>query len=241
MQSVSWILHQTSHSGNVGSAARAIKTMGFDQLILVDPKNPEAIHAPDAVALASGADDVLAKTQVINCLDEATNSRQLVFGLSARDREFGPPSISIKEACAIAKDQSCAFLFGTERTGLRNEDYQYCTHRVWIDANPAYSSLNLAQAVMVCAYEMRQSLQDTHQLNRSGEVPRANIEAINALMEHLREGLIAIDFLNPSHPKKLMERLRSLFDRAGLYPEEVDLLRGVAKQMILKQDKGFKL
>ena len=241
MQSVSWILHQTSHTGNVGSAARAIKTMGFDQLILVDPKNPEAIQTPDAIALASGADDVLAKAQVMTTLDKATKSSRLVFGLSARDREFGPPSISIKEACAIAKDQSCAFLFGTERTGLRNEDYHYCTHRVWIDANPIYSSLNLAQAVMVCAYEMRQSLQESAQLKLPRVAPRANIEAINALMEHLREGLIAIEFLDPSHPKKLMERLRSLFDRAGLYPEEVDLLRGVAKQMILKNDKGFKL
>ena len=94
---------------------------------------------------------------------------------------------------------------------------------------------------MVCAYEMRQSLQESAQLKLPQVAPRANIEAINALMEHLREGLIAIEFLDPSHPKKLMERLRSLFDRAGLYPEEVDLLRGVAKQMILKNDKGFKL
>ena len=241
MPSSSWILHQTSHVGNVGSAARAIKTMGFDQLILVEPKNRDAIQAPEAIALASGADDVLAKTRVMDSLALATKDHHLVFGLSARNREFGPPSISLKEACAMAQAQDCAFLFGTERAGLSNEDYQFCSHRVWIDANPSYSSLNLAQAVMVCAYEMRQSLTITPPTHIKEPNPKATIESINALMDHLREGLIAIDFLNPSHPKKLMERLRSLFDRAGLHPEEVDLLRGVAKQMILKNDKRFKL
>jgi tRNA/rRNA methyltransferase len=129
--------------------------------------------------------------------------------------------------------QACAFLFGTERAGLSNEDFEHCSHRVWIDANPAYSSLNLAQAVMVCAYEMRQALQ-LNGLSMSTRYEHASLGAINAMMGHLKEGLEAIQFLDPSHPKKLMERLRAMFDRAGLQEEEVDILRGIAKQMIIQ-------
>jgi tRNA/rRNA methyltransferase len=245
-----WILHDTSHAGNVGSAARALKTMGFYQLTLVTPRNPDVLLSEEAIALASGADDVLQKTRLADTLDQVCGPLSLVFGLSSRDREFGPPVIPLDEACSLAKnalDQNleCAFLFGTERTGLSNHDYNYCSHRVWIDANPIYPSLNLAQAVMVCAYEMRQTLakQPNPDTIISPKSPDhlANIAEINALMEHLQQGLETIDFLDPAHPKKLMERLRSLFDRAGLREEEVQLLRGIAKQMILSKDKRFKL
>jgi tRNA/rRNA methyltransferase len=244
---ITWILHETSHAGNVGSAARAIKTMGFDDLILVKPKIPEVLQSPEAIALASGADDVLAKTHITEDLAKACGSNALVFGLSARDREFGPPNITLKEACKLAKDAiaqntPCAFLFGTERTGLSNEDFNFCSHRVWIDANPVYSSLNLAQAVMVCAYEMRQTLiSDIQPQSEPSLANRAPMKDVIALMEHLTEGLEAIEFLNPKHPKKLMDRIRHLFDRAGLQNEEVLLLRGVAKQMLLARNKTFKL
>ncbi len=238
---LAWILCKTSHSGNVGSAARAIKTMGFADLILVAPKDPGVKASEQALALASGAQDVLDDTHIVDDLKTACNPFQWVFGLSSRDREFGPPCISLKEACvfaelAITSGQSCAFLFGTERTGLENEDFNSCTHRVWIDANPNYSSLNLAQAVMVCAYEMRQT-----QLLASENLSKTQIldqpapqEAIQAAMTHLQDGLEAIGFLDAKHPKKLMERLRALFSRAGLQTEEVDILRGIAKQMLLK-------
>jgi tRNA/rRNA methyltransferase len=171
-----------------------------------------------------------------------------VFGLTARDREFGPPSITLKEACqiaveALANGQSVGYLFGTERTGLENEDLQHCSHRVWIDANPAYSSLNLSQAVMICAYELRQTqiqsgLTNATLLNsteRSSE--KATIGAVNAALDHLIEGLEAIEFLDPKHPKKLMERLRAMFDRAQLEKEEIDLIRGIAKQMLNQNQK----
>jgi len=245
----SWILHDTSHSGNVGSAARAIKTMGFYNLVLVNPRNPNATESEDAIALASGAEDVLKKALIKPDLDTACGPFQLVFGLSSRDREFGPPCISIEEACHLAKEAlsnnaQCAFLFGTERTGLSNQDFNYCSHRVWIDANPEYPSLNLAQAVMVCAYEMRKTLFNPSSSPKSlNTIPSslASIDEINAMMEHLTQGLEAIEFLDPQHPKKLMERIRSLFDRAGLQNEEVQLLRGIAKQMILAKDKRFKL
>ncbi len=247
MMGITWILHETSHAGNVGSAARAIKTMGFEKLCLVNPKSPDMLSAPEAIALASGADDVLQTTQVLSDLASACGPFPYVFGLTSRDREFGPPSISIQEACALAQQAltqkiPCAFLFGTERTGLRNEDFNYCSHRVWIDANPNYPSLNLAQAVMICAYEMRQALQlELTSLQKDATLTRANIESINALMDHLSEGLEAIDFLDPKHPKKLIDRLRALFDRAELQTEEVLLLRGVAKQMLLTKDKRIKL
>jgi tRNA/rRNA methyltransferase len=247
MMGLTWILHETSHAGNVGSAARAIKTMGFEHLCLVNPKSADMPKAPDAIALASGAVDVLDNTQVIRDLATACGPFSYVFGLSSRDREFGPPAISIQEACALAQkalsqDTPCAFLFGTERTGLRNEDFNYCSHRVWIDANPNYPSLNLAQAVMVCAYEMRQALKLEPTTPQQDVLPsRASIESINALMDHLSLGLEAIEFLDPKHPKKLVDRLRALFDRAELQTEEVLLLRGVAKQMLLSKDKRFKL
>jgi tRNA/rRNA methyltransferase len=244
---ITWILHETSHAGNVGSAARAIKTMGFDQLCLVNPKSFDIPKAPEAIALASGAVDVLDNTQVMSDLASACGAFSYVFGLTSRDREFGPPAISIQEACALAQQAlsqktSCAFLFGTERTGLRNEDFNYCSHRVWIDANPDYPSLNLAQAVMICAYEMRQALHLEPATMQNHETPSpASIESINALMDHLSEGLEAIEFLDPKHPKKLIDRLRALFDRAGLQTEEVLLLRGVAKQMLLTKNKRIKL
>ena len=244
---ITWILHETSHAGNVGSAARAIKTMGFEQLCLVNPKSADMAQAPEAIALASGAVDVLDNTQVTADLASACAPFSFVFGLTSRDREFGPPAISIQEACALAqqalsRNSPCAFLFGTERTGLRNEDFNYCSHRVWIDANPNYPSLNLAQAVMICAYEMRQASQLEPTTVQNDATPsRASIESINTLMDHLSEGLEAIEFLDPKHPKKLIDRLRALFDRAELQTEEVLLLRGVAKQMLLSKDKRFKL
>lgn len=233
----SWILHQTSHNGNVGSAARAIKTMGFSDLILVDPKDPLTTSSEEAIALASGANDVLGSAQVISSLANACGPFSLVFGLTSRSREFGPPAISLEDACHLAKEalkqeQKVAFLFGTERTGLANEDLEVCSHRVWIDANPEYPSLNLAQAIMVCAYEMRKTLQ-LPVLDVFAPPPkRATQEAIAAAMTHWKEGLEAIAYLDPAHPKKLMERFRALFDRAGLQEEEIDLLRGIAKQMI---------
>lgn len=239
MNNPAWILTRTSHPGNIGSAARAIKTMGFNALLLAAPATPDPSSSTEAIALASGADDVLQQSRVYPSLGQACADFQWVFGLTSRDREFGPPAIPLEEAVQLAASakesgQKVAFVFGAERTGLENEDFEHCTHRVWIDANPEYSSLNLAQAVMVCAYEMRRGLSQSNptQLNTP---PRAPQQAINAAMEHWQEGLEAIGYLDPAHPKKLMPRLRALFDRAGLQMEEIDLIRGIAKQMLLKK------
>jgi tRNA/rRNA methyltransferase len=133
-----------------------------------------------------------------------------------------------------------ALLFGPERTGLDNNHLALCTHRVWLDANPAYPSLNLAQAIMVCAYTLRETLLSDHQdgnslANRQEMAVFADPAAVAAMLEHWREGLEAIGYLDPANPKKLMPRLQALFARTRLHQEEIDLLRGIAKQMLLRK------
>jgi tRNA/rRNA methyltransferase len=242
---IRWVMMRTSHPGNVGSAARAIKTMGFSVLHLVEPAYEYMARKAEAISLSSGAFDVLEAAQNHETMLEALGESQLVFGLTARDREFGPPAISLHEAVSMASsavvaNKPVSFVFGTERTGLDNEDLKHCTHRVWIDANPSYPSLNLAQAMMIVAYSMRQGLMKELAIDSSAPESLASNNApeladpssIAAMLEHLQQGLEAIDYLNPENPKKLMPRLQSLFARAALQKEEIDLLRGIAKQML---------
>ena len=242
---IRWVMMRTSHPGNVGSAARAIKTMGFSALHLVNPAYEYMARKAEAISLSSGAFDVLEAAQNHETMLEALGESQLVFGLTARDREFGPPAISLHEAVSMASsavvaNKPVSFVFGTERTGLDNEDLKHCTHRVWIDANPSYPSLNLAQAMMIVAYSMRQGLMKELAIDSSApeslasnNAPElADPSAIAAMLEHWQQGLEAIDYLNPENPKKLMPRLQSLFARAALQKEEIDLLRGIAKQML---------
>jgi tRNA/rRNA methyltransferase len=242
---IRWVMMRTSHPGNVGSAARAIKTMGFSELHLVEPAYEYMARKAEAISLSSGAFDVLEAAQNQPSLLAAVGDSQLVFGLTARDREFGPPAISLPEAVSMASSALLAqkpisFVFGTERTGLDNEDLKHCTHRVWIDANPEYPSLNLAQAMMIVAYSMRQGLMQalaidskTTQAGMSSDVELADQQAIAAMLTHWQQGLEAIGYLDPENPKKLMPRLQALFARSALQKEEIDLLRGIAKQMLL--------
>jgi len=242
---IRWVMMRTSHPGNVGSAARAIKTMGFSALHLVNPAYEYMARKAEAISLSSGAFDVLEAAQNHESMLEALGESQLVFGLTARDREFGPPAISLPEAvsmasAAVVANKPVSFVFGTERTGLDNEDLKHCTHRVWIDANPSYPSLNLAQAMMIVAYSMRQGLMKELAIDSippeslaSNNAPElADPSAIAAMLEHWQQGLEAIGYLDPENPKKLMPRLQSLFAKAALQKEEIDLLRGIAKQML---------
>jgi tRNA/rRNA methyltransferase len=238
------ILVETSHPGNAGSTARALKTMGFHDLCLVNPKMPGIAYEPEAVALASGAMDVLEGSLVEVDLNAAVAGCTLVLGLTSRDREFGPPGLDWLEArerivAQLSQGKRVALMFGPERTGLDNAHLALCTHRVWLEANPAYPSLNLAQAVMVCAYSLREGLikalgSASADLALSPE-DRADPAAVAAMLEHLRLGLESIGYLNPENPKKLMARLAALFARAELQTEEIDLLRGIAKQMLLRK------
>ena len=240
-----WVLVETSHPGNVGSAARALKTMGFGNLHLINPKMKNVAREPEAIALASGAIDILESSQESDSLSLAVQGCSLVLGLSSRDREFGPPVLDWESARTLIRETAAhegviAIVFGPERTGLDNEHLALCTHRVWLEANPAYPSLNLAQALMVCAYTLRQTLKEASDepewmVNREEIAQLADPAAIAAMLNHWREGLEAIGYLDPENPKKLMPRLQALFARSRLHKEEIDLLRGIAKQMLLRK------
>ena len=243
-QLLRWVLIETSHPGNVGSAARALKTMGFSDLHLISPKIAGVAQTSEAIALASGAVDILESSQETSSLESAVQGCTLVLGLTSRDREFGPPALNWQAArplvqAAIAANQQVALLFGPERTGLDNHHLSLCTHRVWLDANPLYPSLNLAQAIMVCAFTLRESLGEDLGLgalsHNTEMVDYADPAAVAAMLEHWREGLEAIGYLDPANPKKLMPRLQALFARTRLHKEEIDLLRGIAKQILLKK------
>jgi tRNA/rRNA methyltransferase len=240
-----WVLVETSHPGNVGSAARALKTMGFSDLRLINPKIKGVATHSEALALASGAVDVLEGSSESESLASAVEGCPLVLGLTSRDREFGPPAVDWESAKTLIADISSgggkiALLFGPERTGLDNDHLALCTHRVWLDANPAYPSLNLAQAIMVCAYTLREALvrnteNSSPMTSREEMADFADPAAIAAMLEHWRAGLEAIGYLDPANPKKLMPRIQALFARSRLHKEEIDLLRGIAKQMLLRK------
>jgi tRNA/rRNA methyltransferase len=242
---VRWVLVETSHPGNVGSAARALKTMGFCDLRLINPKIKGVADDPEAVALASGAADILQSSSEGDSLTTAVEGCTLVLGLTSRDREFGPPAMDWESARALIANTTSsggkvALLFGPERTGLDNDHMALCTYRVWLEANPAYPSLNLAQALMVCAYTLRETLiRDVGSQNvlakRAEMADFADPAAVAAMLEHWREGLEAIGYLDPANPKKLMARIQALFARSRLHKEEIDLLRGIAKQMLLRK------
>ena len=244
-QCLRWVLVESSHPGNVGSAARALKTMGFSDLRLINPKIIGVAREAEAIALASGAADILVSAQESDSLASAVEGCSLVLGLTSRDREFGPPALNWEAARSliqetVADQGKVALIFGPERTGLDNVHLALCTHRVWLEANPAYPSLNLAQAIMVCAYTLRESLSALSKTvlphtNREEMADFADPSAIAAMLEHWQAGLEAIGYLDPANPKKLMPRLQALFARSRLHKEEIDLLRGIAKQMLLRK------
>ena len=259
--STRFVLVEPSHPGNVGAAARALKTMGFSRLVLVAPRLAHVQSDPEAIAMASGAEDVLASARIVPTIAEALTGVTWSVALTARMREYGPPQLAPREAASEARRHALggniAFVFGNERTGLSNEHVERCSALAHIPANPAYSSLNLAQAVQVLAYELRMAylFNDLENGNDSssgsgsdtaaarvkvevqgevGPAARAPNEQVERMFVHLENALIALEFLDPANPKKLMSRLRRLFARAGLEREEVNILRGIAKHILLK-------
>jgi tRNA/rRNA methyltransferase len=235
------VLVETSHPGNVGSCARAMKTMGLSRLVLASPAEADLPARPEALALASGAADLLETARQVTSLDDALQGVNLAIALTARGRELGPPALDAREAAlqavqaAQAAGGEVAFVFGSERTGLSNAQVLKCQRICHIPTDSVYSSLNLAQAVQIVAYELRMAAAAAP-VGAGAEgarpVAHAGADEVEALLAHLEEGLIAIRFLDPQHPKRLMPRLRRLFARAHLEREEVDLLRGVAKEML---------
>jgi tRNA/rRNA methyltransferase len=221
------VLVEPSHPGNVGAAARAMMTMGVANLVLVAPRRfPDT----EAVALASGATSVLDSARVVPTLPDALVACVLAIGFSARRREFAGRVWSVREAAqhaiASARHGDVALVFGTEMSGLSNADLERCHAVATIAANPSYGSLNLAAAVQVACYEARfAALGDD--VWRAPRFAPATADEIESLREHATRTLVAMRFLDPKMPKRLLPRLARLFARAGLEKEEVNILRGI--------------
>lgn len=230
MPKIRFVLVRTSHPGNIGAAARAIRTMGFVRLVLVAPhKFPHA----DATAMAAGADDVLDGVVVVPTLADAIADCTLVLGCTARRRGVQLAEFTPREAAArtveAAPEGEVAIVFGNERTGLENEELMRCNAAVHIPSDPTYSSLNLAQAVQVLAYELRLKLLETApgpdaQLKSD---PPATAEQMEHFFGHLSQLLVDIDFHKGRSPVTIERRLRRLFSHANLDQREVRILRGI--------------
>jgi len=221
------VLSRPGHPGNVGAAARALKTMGFSDLRLVAPRKAPGTEAE---ALASGALDVLHAARTFARLEEALAGVELAVGFSARSRDLSVPALALREAAprilAAAASGRVALVFGNETFGLTNEELGRCQMLCTIPANPRYSSLNLAAAVQVACYELA-TAGALHAPAASALRQPAAIEDIEALYAHWESSMVASGFLDPKRPKRLMERLRRLFGRARLEREEVKWLRGM--------------
>lgn len=229
------VLSHTTHPGNIGAAARALKTMGLARLVLVNPR-----HFPDAQAeaMAVGADDVLAAAGVCSSLDEALAGTTLAIALTARRRDLSPPALDVRDAARLAVADAAgggevAYVFGTEMSGLSNDEVIRCQRVAHIAANPEFSSLNLAAAVQIVAYETRVAALGG--ARPEGErTPSATHDELESLYAHFESSMVGSGFLDPHNPRRLMERLRRLFGRARLESQEVNILRG----MLTAWDQG---
>lgn len=243
MKDIRIVLVNTSHTGNIGSTARAMKTMGLSELYLVDP-----VSAPDgqASALAAGAGDVLANAKTVSTLSEAIEGCGLVVGTSARSRTLSWPMLNPRECgrktVSEVDNYPVAIVFGRENNGLSNEELQQCHYHVFIPANPEYSSLNLAAAVQTICYEVRMA-----SLEKSGEIKNESSERVveqeyplsedlERFYVHLEKTLSATKFIIPQHPGMVMTKLRRLFNRARVESQELNILRGILSSI----DKAIK-
>jgi len=223
------VLSHTSHPGNIGATARAMKTMGLSRLYLVNPKH---FPHPDAQAMASGAADLLDNAVVTESLDAALTGTVMAVAVTARHRELSHEVVSCRQACERVVRETAhgdiALVFGTERTGLTVAEVGKCRLNATIPANETYPSLNLAQAVQVFAYELRMASGALREAApEQGAADLAVHEDVERLYEHLERVMVETGFLNPAQPNRLMQRLRRLFARARLEKDEVSILRGI--------------
>lgn len=231
LEQIRFVLVGTTHPGNIGAAARAMKTMGLSRLHLVAP-----LHYPsaEATARASGADDVLANAVVHDSVDAAIADCHQVYGMSARLRHLPVPIVDPRQAASQIQQYdnttNVAILFGREHSGLSNEELDRCQHLINIPANPNYSSLNLAAAVQVFAYELKMLFDRDIYQGRIGEKREQIVAAdLDHLYQHFEQSLTAIGFLDPEQPKNLMRRLKRLFNRADLDRNELQILHGILR------------
>jgi len=228
-----FILIGTSHAGNVGACARAMKVMGFSDLVLVQPRWPDVLSRTEAIERASGATDVLESARIATSLDEAVAGVDTLCATAMTPRDFGPPTATPREHLpGLARQgSSVAFLFGSERHGMRNEDVYRCHVALTIPTAPEYGSLNLAAALQLVAYEWRLALGSHAVRQAAPDAHPADAQAVAGMLAHWEQALVEIGFLDPAAPKKLMPRLNQLFNRAQPTPEEIHILRGIAKAM----------
>ncbi|OCR23006.1 RNA methyltransferase [Pseudomonas syringae] len=238
LQNIRVVLVGTSHPGNIGGAARAMKNMGLSRLVLVDPL---VFPHHEADARASGASDILENAQVVATLEDALVGCNLVLGTSARDRRIPWPLLDPRESGVMAAEQAgqgaeVALVFGREYAGLTNEELQRCHYHVHIPSDPEFSSLNLAAAVQVLSYEVRMSwLAAQGQPTKTEKVEvtsvrsadLATMDEMEGFYGHLEATLVAIGFLDPEKPRHLMARLRRLYGRSDVNRSELSILRGI--------------
>jgi tRNA/rRNA methyltransferase len=275
-----FILIHTSHAGNVGAAARALKVMGFDDMVLVAPRWANVLRREETIQRASGANDVLDKTRIVETLDEALDGVDHLCATAMTPRDFGPPTYAVRAYFDLLQKEKLltliskalepnlmpkssasaelaqaallqpviavphalprmAFLFGSERFGMRNEDVYRCHAALSIPTNPQFGSLNLASAVQLIAYEWRQALGGFAVQDAGKPTEMADARAVSGLLAHLEQALVHIGYLDPAAPKKLMPRLNALLNRAELREEEIHILRGVAKAMLLTRTQAM--
>jgi len=227
LEKIRIILIQTSHPGNIGSAARAMKTMGLTDLYLVSPLQFPHVKANE---MASGALDILANAKVVDTMDKAMEGCDLICGTSARSRSLAWPLLTpraLADKIRLAPSyHSIGIIFGRENSGLTNEELQRCHFHVQIPSHPDYGSLNLGAAVQVIAYELRVASLMKATLGIQEE-KYAVAQELQLFYEHLERVLVALDFLNPEAPKRLLPRLRRLFNRAEPDFTEINILRGI--------------
>ena len=232
LENIRIVLSHTSHPGNIGAAARAMKTMGLSRLALVNPKK---FPHNEAIARAAGAEDVLVNAQICSSLEEALADTVFALAISARHRNLGPEPVQAREAASevldLAKNGVVALVFGNETSGLSNEEVQHCQRTVFIPACSDYTSLNLGSAVQILCYELRLAAFGGCPPVVTKAVPFASPLATNEDVErfytHLESVMVATKFLDPRQPKRLMPKLRRLFGRSELERDEINILRGI--------------
>lgn len=242
LDKINIVLSHTSHPGNIGATARAMKTMGLSKLVLIKPKK---FPSAEATVRATKADDILENARVVETVDEALKEFSLVIGTSARSRALDAPLLTARELAEKLvldyQDEKVAILFGTESAGLTNEEVSRCHYHVYIPANPEYCSLNLASAVQLISYELRIAFLTNPEINvgklaKKEANPPVTAEQMEGFYAHLESTLIGTGYFNPMHPKLLMSRLRRLFNRTRPDNSEMQILRGILSSV----EKGFK-
>ncbi len=237
------VLVATSHPGNIGAAARAMKTMGLSRLYLVAPKS---YPHQKALEMAAGADDILRESSVVTSLDEALEGCELVLATSARPRGLDLPGLTPRSCVRLlsqkVKGSEVAIVFGREHAGLTNEELLRCNYHILIPSNPEYSSLNLAQAVQVIAYELRLKMSTLEVKANEVQAQLTTAEEMERFYTHLTEVMVAVDFLKPTKPtRRLLQRIRRLFNRTGLEKEELSILRGILTHVQKAVDESKKI